>query len=139
MKDTLKVLSGTAHPELAHLICNNLGINLCATEVTTFPDGETFVQIHENIRGRDIFIVQPTCPPTNQNLMEMLIMVDALRRSSAARIAASLVSCVTSTTGTASPGLRPRCSMDSKDMPSSRNTAVTSAITPGRSTTIKRK
>jgi ribose-phosphate pyrophosphokinase len=90
MKDTLKVLSGTAHPELAHLICNNLGINLCATEVTTFPDGETFVQIHENIRGRDIFIVQPTCPPTNQNLMEMLIMVDAVKRASAHRITAVL-------------------------------------------------
>ena len=90
MKDTLKVLSGTAHPELAHLICKNLGINLCATEVTTFPDGETFVQIHENIRGRDIFIVQPTCPPTNQNLMEMLIMVDAVKRASADRITAVL-------------------------------------------------
>ncbi len=90
MNDTLKVLTGTAHPELAQLICKNLGIPLCATEVTTFPDGETFVQIHENIRGRDIFIVQPTCPPTNQNLMELLIMVDAVKRASAHRITAVL-------------------------------------------------
>src|SRR5439155_14512668 len=55
---------------------------------TTFPDGETFVKINENIRGRDVFFVQPTCPPTNQNLMELLIMVDAARRASAARITA---------------------------------------------------
>lgn len=90
MIDSFKVLSGSAHPELAKLICQNLGINLCAAELTTFPDGETFVQIKENIRGRDIFIVQPTCPPTNQNLMELLIMVDAVRRASAARITAVL-------------------------------------------------
>jgi ribose-phosphate pyrophosphokinase len=56
--------------------------------VSSFPDGETFVKINENIRGRDVFIVQPTCPPTNQNLMELLILVDAARRSSAARITA---------------------------------------------------
>ena len=56
--------------------------------VSSFPDGETFVRINENVRGRDIFIVQPTCPPTNQNLMELLIMVDAARRASAARITA---------------------------------------------------
>ena len=90
MIDSYKVLSGSAHPELAKRICQNLGIELCAAELTTFPDGETFVQIKENIRGRDIFIVQPTCPPTNQNLMELLIMVDAVRRASAARITAVL-------------------------------------------------
>jgi ribose-phosphate pyrophosphokinase len=90
MIDSFKVLSGSAHPALAQLICKNLGISLCAAELTTFPDGETFVQIKENIRGRDIFIVQPTCPPTNQNLMELLIMVDAVRRASAARITAVL-------------------------------------------------
>jgi len=90
MNDTLKVLSGSAHPLLAELICQNLGIPVCATELTTFPDGETFVQIQENIRGRDIFIVQPTCPPTNQNLMELLIMVDAVKRASAHRITAVL-------------------------------------------------
>ena len=85
MIESLKILSGSAHPTLARLIAQNLGTELCAAELTTFPDGETFVQIHENIRGSDIFIVQPTCPPTNQNLMELLIMVDAVRRASAAR------------------------------------------------------
>lgn len=90
MTDNLKILSGSAHPELARLICENLGTKLCEATLTTFPDGETFVQIHENIRGRDIFIVQPTCPPTNQNLMELLIMVDAVRRASAHRITAVL-------------------------------------------------
>ena len=80
MIESLKILSGSAHPVLARLIAQNLGTELCAAELTTFPDGETFVQIHENIRGSDIFIVQPTCPPTNQNLMELLIMVDAARR-----------------------------------------------------------
>ncbi len=61
---------------------------LCDATVTSFPDGETFVKINENIRGRDLFIIQPTCPPTNSNLMELLITVDAARRSSAARITA---------------------------------------------------
>ncbi|MBL9130936.1 MAG: ribose-phosphate pyrophosphokinase [Verrucomicrobiaceae bacterium] len=90
MTERLKILSGSAHPTLARLIAQNLGTELCAAELTTFPDGETFVQIHENIRGGDIYIVQPTCPPTNQNLMELLIMVDAVRRASATRITAVL-------------------------------------------------
>lgn len=90
MTDNLKILSGSAHPELARRICENLGTKLCEATLTTFPDGETFVQIHENIRGSDLFIVQPTCPPTNQNLMELLIMVDAVRRASAHRITAVL-------------------------------------------------
>lgn len=90
MNDKLKVLTGTAHPELAKAICKNLGVALGAASVETFPDGETFVQIKENIRGKDVFIVQPTCPPANQNLMELLIMVDAVRRASADRITAVL-------------------------------------------------
>ena len=90
MNNPLKVLSGSAHPELARLICENLGVESCAATLTTFPDGETFVQIHENIRGSDLFLVQPTCPPSNQNLMELLIMVDAVRRASANRITAVL-------------------------------------------------
>ena len=90
MKDSLKILSGSAHPELATSIAANLGVNVCSATLDTFPDGETFVQINENIRGRDVFIVQPTCPPTNQNLMELLIMVDAVRRASADRITAVL-------------------------------------------------
>ena len=90
MNDSLKVLSGSAHPILSQSICDHLGVPVCSTTLTTFPDGETFVQIHENIRGRDVYIVQPTCPPTNQNLMELLIMVDAVRRASADRITAVL-------------------------------------------------
>jgi ribose-phosphate pyrophosphokinase len=84
----LKIVTGTAHPRLVADICAYLGVPLCDATVSSFPDGETFVKINENIRGRDVFIVQPTCPPTNQNLMELLILVDAARRSSAARITA---------------------------------------------------
>jgi ribose-phosphate pyrophosphokinase len=84
----MKVLTGSAHRVLAERICAYIGVPLGDATVTSFPDGETFVKINENIRGRDVFIVQPSCPPTNQNLMEMLIMVDAVRRASAARITA---------------------------------------------------
>jgi len=84
----LKVLTGTAHPELCDNICRYLGTERTDALVTTFPDGETFVKINENIRGSDVFIVQPTCPPTNHNLMELFIMVDAARRASAERITA---------------------------------------------------
>jgi ribose-phosphate pyrophosphokinase len=84
----LKIVSGSAHPRLAADICAYLGVAPCDATVSSFPDGETFVKINENIRGRDVFIIQPTCPPTNQNLMELLILVDAARRSSSARITA---------------------------------------------------
>lgn len=84
----MKIFCGSAHRELAQRICASIGVPLGDATVTSFPDGETFVKINENIRGRDVFFVQPTCPPTNQNLMEMLIMVDAARRASAARITA---------------------------------------------------
>jgi ribose-phosphate pyrophosphokinase len=84
----LKIFSGTAHKTLAHRIAEQLGMPLGDATVDTFPDGETMVKINENIRGRDVFFIQPTCPPTNQNLMELLIMVDAARRASAARITA---------------------------------------------------
>ena len=86
----LKIFTGSAHRELAQRICTFIGVPLGDATVTSFPDGETFVKINENIRGRDVFFVQPTCPPTNQNLMELLIMVDAARRASAARITAVL-------------------------------------------------
>ena len=86
----LKIFSGSAHRELAQRICAFVGVPLGDATVASFPDGETFVKINENIRGRDVFFVQPTCPPTNQNLMELLIMVDAARRASAARITAVL-------------------------------------------------
>lgn len=86
----LKIFAGSAHLELAQRICAFVGVPLGDATVTSFPDGETFVKINENIRGRDVFLVQPTCPPSNQNLMELLIMVDAARRASAARITAVL-------------------------------------------------
>src|SRR5436309_15867312 len=84
----MKIFSGSAHRELAQRICAYIGVPLGDATVSSFPDGETFVKINENIRGRDVFIVQPTCPPTNQNLMELLIMVDAARRASSMRITA---------------------------------------------------
>ena len=73
----LKIFSGSAHRELARSIAAYCKVPLGDATVDSFPDGETMVKINENIRGRDVFIVQPTCPPTNQNLMELLIMVDA--------------------------------------------------------------
>lgn len=84
----MKIFTGNAHPALAKDICSYLGVELGNATVSSFPDGETFVKINDNIRGRDVFIIQPTCPPTNQNLMELLILVDAARRASAARITA---------------------------------------------------
>ena len=84
----MKIFSGSAHRLLAQQICEFVGVPLGDATVTSFPDGETYVKFNENIRGRDVFIVQPSCPPTNQNLMELLIMVDAARRASAARITA---------------------------------------------------
>ncbi|MEY3480165.1 MAG: Ribose-phosphate pyrophosphokinae [Verrucomicrobiota bacterium] len=87
-KAEIRLLTGTAHPVLAKAIADYVGVPLGDATVTSFPDGETFVKINENVRGRDVFIIQPTCPPTNQNLMELLILVDAARRASAARITA---------------------------------------------------
>ena len=84
----MKIFSGSAHQELALKICKSVGMPLGDATVSSFPDGESRVKINENIRGRDIFIVQPTCPPSNQNLMELLIMIDAARRASAYRITA---------------------------------------------------
>ncbi|PTY01441.1 ribose-phosphate diphosphokinase [Verrucomicrobia bacterium LW23] len=84
----IQVFSGSANIELATNIANYLGVPRGDAIVDTFPDGETFVKFNDNIRGRDVFILQPTCPPTNQNLMELLIMIDAARRASATRITA---------------------------------------------------
>src|SRR5262245_57015553 len=84
----MKIFSGTANRELAERICKYIGVPLGQATISSFPDGETYVKIDENIRGRDVFIIQPTCPPTNQHLMELLIMVDAARRASADRITA---------------------------------------------------
>ena len=84
----MKIISGTAHRELAERIAQSVGIQLTDVTVNTFPDGESFVKINENIRGKDVFLIQPTCPPTNHNIMELCVMVDAARRASAGRITA---------------------------------------------------
>ena len=86
----MKIFSGTANEPLARAICKSIGTELGKCSVLPFPDGETFVKIEENVRGEDVFIVQPTSPPTNHNLMEMFIMIDAVRRASATRITAVL-------------------------------------------------
>jgi ribose-phosphate pyrophosphokinase len=82
----LMVFSGSANPPLAQLIANRLRLHLGKSTISEFSDGEIMVEITENVRGRDVFVVQPTCAPTNNNLMELLVTVDALRRASAARI-----------------------------------------------------
>ena len=84
----LAIFTGNAHPELAKNVTNHLHIPLGRADVTRFSDGEVAVEIQENVRGKDVFIVQPTCAPTNDNLMEILVMADALRRASAGRITA---------------------------------------------------
>jgi len=89
LKD-IKVFTGNANRPLAEAICQHLSIPLSKAEVRTFSDGEIFVEIGENVRGKDIFIIQPTCTPVNDSLMELVIMVDALRRASARRITAVL-------------------------------------------------
>ncbi len=84
----LVVFTGNATPQLAQSMVRHLNLPLGAADVGTFSDGEVAVEIHENVRGKDVFIVQSTCNPTNNNLMELLVMGDALRRSSAGRITA---------------------------------------------------
>jgi len=84
----MTVFSGNAHPALSQQIASHLGIGLGRSLVDRFSDGEVNIEILENVRGRDVFIVQPTCAPSNDNIMELLIMIDALRRSSADRITA---------------------------------------------------
>jgi len=84
----MMVFAGNANPKLAQAIASQLRLNLGQANVSSFSDGEVQVEIMENVRGKDVFIVQPTCAPTNDNLMELLVMIDALRRSSAYRITA---------------------------------------------------
>ncbi len=86
----MKIFSGTANLPLAKAICKSIGMELGKCDIRPFPDGETFIKIEENVRGEDVFVVQPTAPPTNHNLMELFIMIDALRRASAMRITAVL-------------------------------------------------
>jgi len=86
--DNIIVFTGNAHPELAKSIVNNLKLEMGECLVTKFTDNETRVKIHSNVRGKDVFVIQPTCQPVNENLMELLIMIDALKRASAHRITA---------------------------------------------------
>ena len=86
--DQLKIFSGSANRPLAEAIAAYLKKPLGNASLTRFPDGETFVKINEDIRGRDLFIVQPTCAPQNENLMELLLFIDAAHRASAERITA---------------------------------------------------
>lgn len=85
---TLKIFTGNAHQELAEEIAEYLGVDVSAASVKTFSDGEISVVINESVRGADAFVIQPTCAPVNNNLMELLIMIDALRRASARRVTA---------------------------------------------------
>src|ERR1051325_6460459 len=82
-RDHVKIFSGNSNLPLARAIAASIGIELGRCAVSAFPDGETFVKIDENVRGEDVFLVQSTSPPTNHHLMEMFIMIDALRRASA--------------------------------------------------------
>ena len=88
MNGQLKIFAGNSNPELAKKIAKFLKVPLSDALVTTFSEGEVRVKINEDVRGRDVFIIQPTCPPTNNNLMELLIMIDAIKRASARRITA---------------------------------------------------
>ncbi|WP_126326802.1 ribose-phosphate pyrophosphokinase [Neisseria canis] len=88
--DSLMVFTGNANPELAKNVVKHLGISLGNASVGRFSDGEVAIELLENVRGRDVFIVQPTCAPTNDNLMEVLTMADALKRASAGRITAAI-------------------------------------------------
>ncbi len=88
MENKIRIFCGNSNPGLASKICAALGLPLGTAKVKNFSDGEIMVEIGENVRGRDVFIVQSTCYPTNNNLMELLIMMDALKRASAATITA---------------------------------------------------
>jgi len=90
MEANIKIFTGNSNRALAEEICRTIELPLGDATVTAFPDGETFVKINENVRGKDVFVIQSTCPPTNHHLVELLIMIDAARRASAQRITAVL-------------------------------------------------
>jgi len=90
VSDLLKVFSGSANPDLAHEICEYLRCGMGKASMTRFSDGEIYFQIEENVRGADVFIVQPSCTPVDSNLMELFLMIDAFKRSYARRITAVL-------------------------------------------------
>ncbi|MEE4661584.1 MAG: ribose-phosphate diphosphokinase, partial [Halieaceae bacterium] len=88
MTAKMMVFTGNANPELAARVTRKLHIPLGNADVSKFSDGEVAVEINENVRGKDVFVLQPTCAPTNDNLMELIVMVDAIKRASANRITA---------------------------------------------------
>lgn len=88
--DKLAIFSGNANPKLAEDICRSLRVKLGEALISRFSEGEIRAKINENVRGKDVFVIQPTSPPTNENMMELLIMIDALKRASASRITAVL-------------------------------------------------
>src|SRR5512140_2028288 len=88
MYGPLKIFTGRAHPTLAHEICTILGVAPGHVALYNFSDGENYVQVDENVRGADVFVIQPTSPPVNDNLLELLLMIDAFKRSSASRVTA---------------------------------------------------
>src|SRR3974390_2253697 len=90
VSDDLMVFSGNANPKLAHSVVQHLNIPLGRAMVSRFSDGEVMAEINENVRGKDVFVLQPTCAPTNDHLMELMIMVDALKRASAGRVTATI-------------------------------------------------
>ena len=87
-KDELEIFTGNSNPALAREVCEHLNVKLGVADVSRFPDGEVMVEVHENVRGGDCFVLQSTCSPPNDNLMELLLLMDALRRASAKRITA---------------------------------------------------
>ncbi len=88
VKDQLEVFTGNSNAALAREVCDHLSVKLGEAEVGRFPDGEVMVEVRENVRGGDCFVIQSTCSPPNDNLMELLLLIDALRRASAGRITA---------------------------------------------------
>jgi len=90
MRRELRIFTGSAHPALGESIASYLGVPLGRAHLARFSDGEVWFQIHDNVRGADVFVVQPTCTPVNENLVELLLMLDAFKRSSASRLTAVL-------------------------------------------------
>lgn len=86
LNENIKIFSGKSNPDLAVAICKYLGLSLGGVRIERFPDGEKFVKIEDDVRGKDCFVVQPTCPPVDENILELLIMLDSLKRASASRI-----------------------------------------------------
>src|SRR5262245_65988576 len=88
--ERMRVFTGNANPKLAEAVCRHLNISLGRSVVGKFSDGEVMVELLENVRGRDVFVLQSTCAPTNDSLMELMVLVDALKRASAGRITAAI-------------------------------------------------